>query len=102
MPATAKPFELAFPLQKAPALSAILNSAASKMLALGPLDDVYRQLLDCPDIASFVDKSLVVLQVTAQLEQDALERIPQTGAAIVVANHPYGGIEGLMLISLSA
>jgi putative hemolysin len=100
MPATAKPFELAFPLQKVPALGFILNSAASKMLALGPLDDVYRQLLDCPDIASFVDKSLVVLQVTAELEHTALQRIPQTGAAIVVANHPYGGIEGLMLISL--
>lgn len=100
MPAAARPFELAIHLQKLPALDNLLTRLASQLLALEPLQRVYDQLQDCADAASFADKALEVLQVTAKLDAATLQRIPQTGAAIVVANHPFGGIEGLLLISL--
>jgi putative hemolysin len=37
--------------------------------------------------------------VRFELDERQLERIPRTGPAVVVANHPYGGLEGLFLIA---
>jgi putative hemolysin len=49
--------------------------------------------------AAFVDASLVHLQARYQLDPLALERIPEQGALIVVANHPLGAVDALCLIS---
>jgi putative hemolysin len=49
------------------------------------------------DIAqSFLDAN----QVTYELPVEAAARIPKTGPLVVVANHPYGGIEALILLRL--
>lgn len=49
---------------------------------------------------NFVDASLEVLSLSVQVAPDDLQRIPRTGGLIVVANHPYGGLEGLVLASM--
>ncbi len=46
------------------------------------------------DMASFT-----VFKVGAQTETINAKNVPQTGGAVVAANHPLGGIDGLMLIS---
>ena len=49
---------------------------------------------------SFADAALEVLEVALRLDPDDLARVPARGGLIVVANHPYGGLEGLALASL--
>ncbi|HXS89309.1 MAG TPA: GNAT family N-acyltransferase, partial [Steroidobacteraceae bacterium] len=49
--------------------------------------------------AEFAAHALDILQVRFELDERQLERIPRTGPAVVVANHPYGGLEGLFLIA---
>lgn len=49
---------------------------------------------------TFADAALDVLEVTLRVDPDDLARVPARGGLIVVANHPYGGIEGLALASL--
>lgn len=100
MPADAQPFTLVTPLQNLPAVGPLLNGLANRVLALKPLQRAYSQLQGCGDAASFTHASLQALQVGIECSAAALARIPATGAATVVANHPYGGIEGLMLIEL--
>ena len=48
----------------------------------------------------FADSALHVLRVTWEVADEQIERIPRTGPAVLVANHPFGGIEGLILCSL--
>ena len=50
--------------------------------------------------ADFVKCSLDKLNVTYNIPQDSLKRIPATGPCVIVANHPYGGLEGAMMIDL--
>jgi putative hemolysin len=49
--------------------------------------------------AEFAAHALDFLQVKFELDQRQLEQIPRTGPAVVVANHPYGGLEGMFLIA---
>lgn len=46
----------------------------------------------------FIDEVIAVLELKVDLDDQELRRIPSTGAAIVVANHPLGGLDGLLMI----
>lgn len=48
----------------------------------------------------FVDKILETIGVSIEFDEDDLKNIPKTGAFIAIANHPYGGVEGLALVKL--
>ncbi len=48
----------------------------------------------------FVDGVLGLLGISVNVDPSDLERIPKTGPFIAVANHPYGGIEGLILLKI--
>ena len=46
----------------------------------------------------FIGKVLDLLNVTVEFNDKQLKRIPEKGPVIVIANHPLGGIERLLLI----
>ncbi|WAC40987.1 lysophospholipid acyltransferase family protein [Pedobacter sp. SL55] len=48
----------------------------------------------------FVDKILETIGVSIDFDEDDLKHIPKTGGFIAIANHPYGGVEGLALVKL--
>jgi putative hemolysin len=52
--------------------------------------------------AAFADHILTKIGVKVNFDAIELQNIPATGAFIVVANHPYGGIESLALLSTIA
>ena len=52
------------------------------------------------DPRHFSDKVLTALGVDLDLVDRQLEHIPAQGPVVLVANHPYGGIEGLILCSI--
>jgi putative hemolysin len=64
-----------------------LSAVAQASEALGGGDSAENRILRALDAACAVD-------------EEALARIPHEGPLIVVANHPFGGIEGLMLASI--
>jgi putative hemolysin len=49
---------------------------------------------------AFVDKVLQILGIKIEINEKDLKNIPKEGAFIAVSNHPYGGIEGLILLKL--
>ncbi len=49
---------------------------------------------------AFIDGVLEMLGIQVDVDEAELARIPHSGAFIAVANHPYGGIEGLILLKM--
>lgn len=47
-------------------------------------------------------KALELLKVTPEIIKGDLYQIPKTGSVIIAANHPFGGIEGVIIINLIA
>jgi len=48
----------------------------------------------------FIDEVIKTLELTIEYDTNELKRIPASGPVIVVANHPLGGLDGLLLIKL--
>ncbi len=58
--------------------------------------DIGRSPADCP----YCDRILRTMNVRYQVDAADLSHIPRTGPVVVVANHPFGGIEGVILASI--
>ncbi|HEY7642299.1 MAG TPA: GNAT family N-acyltransferase [Steroidobacteraceae bacterium] len=94
------PFDIDTPFRQVPALGSLLQNLTQRALSFERLANIHRQLggkAAAP--ADFAARALDLLQVRFELDERELERIPRTGPAVVVANHPYGGLEGLYLIA---
>ena len=50
----------------------------------------------------FADHLLENMHITIEVPPEQLENIPKEGGFVVVSNHPFGGIEGVMLLSAIA
>ena len=50
----------------------------------------------------FADHLLENMGITIEVSPEQLENIPKEGGFMVVSNHPFGGIEGVMLLSAIA
>lgn len=74
-----------------------LETLAEKTFGLSALDRLYRQLPPCADQLEFLQIVLDLFDIRYRVNQQAGAVIPTDGAAIVVANHPYGGLDGVML-----
>jgi putative hemolysin len=48
----------------------------------------------------FVDAILKGCGIEIEFDERELRHIPKDGAFIAIANHPYGGIEGLILLKI--
>src|ERR1700741_4235360 len=94
------PFQIETPLRHVPAIGPLLLNLTERALAFERLANLYRQVGGkAASPGDFAAQALDFLQVRFELDERQLERIPRTGPAVVVANHPYGGLEGLFLIA---
>ena len=50
----------------------------------------------------FADHLLENMGITIDVSPEQLENIPKEGGFVMVSNHPFGGIEGVMLLSAIA
>ncbi len=82
----------------------LLNPAISKLLAIDGLNAIYAsvqaELTDSEHDPDFFKKTLRVMGVHFELDAESYARIPKSGPLIVVANHPFGGIDGVVLGAL--
>lgn len=67
---------------------------------LAELDAIYRNN-DWPrQPRAFCEQALRLLQIDYQVDPAELDHVPRTGPAIVVANHPFGGLDGIIAAHL--
>ena len=70
------------------------------LLRLDKINAVYQKLPPALAPEDFCRQSLEALNITYAVTEQELSRIPSRGPLVVVANHPFGGIEGVILAEL--
>ncbi|MGE0386297.1 MAG: lysophospholipid acyltransferase family protein [Gammaproteobacteria bacterium] len=76
-----------------------IAAVVDRMLGLKALDRCY-QAVRAASAHDFVAAAARALDLSFFVESGSIDAIPARGAAIVVANHPYGGPEGVALLDL--
>lgn len=86
------------PLQKK--FFSVVGGAVEKALAIDRVNQIYYAAATRNDDRHFLDRVLDVMNIELAVAEADLGRIPRKGAVVVVANHPFGGIEGIILGAL--
>lgn len=87
-----------------PWLAGILAPPMGRLFSLTYVNRAYERfhplLDDLEDDPLFFTKALQALNVEFEVDADDYRRVPETGSLLVVANHPFGGIDGIILGAL--
>src|SRR5205814_956277 len=75
----------------------LVENPLHKMLSLSAINRLYAETLTCGDTRNYFASILRVLNVEYQLTDEDLAKIPVSGPVVIVANHPFGAIEGVIL-----
>src|SRR5215471_5508873 len=80
------------------ALFRLVELPVEKALAVSEVNRVYSMSVAlCEEKGSYFSAGLSALGVEYEVSAEDLQKIPATGPLVVVANHPFGAIEGLAL-----
>ncbi|MEX2403933.1 MAG: GNAT family N-acyltransferase [Balneolales bacterium] len=81
-------------------LFSLVASSLERFLSLKELNEIYADALKKDDDRQFFEKILETMNIQYLISERDLERIPENGPVIITANHPFGGIEGVILASI--
>ncbi len=74
-----------------------------RMLCVDRINTIYDRARGASDWRQFVERILGQLDVRTVVSEEDLSRIPRQGPLVVMANHPFGAVEGMALpLALSA
>lgn len=76
-----------------------LASLLMEIMKINEVNEVFKKAEHLQGVA-FIDKILQIIGVTIDFDESELKNFPKKGAFIAIANHPYGGIEGLILLKI--
>lgn len=78
----------------------LIEPSLERLLAIRRINSLYAEMNTAQNSESFLDQVLETLNANFQVPDTDLAKIPKSGPVIVVANHPYGMIEGIFLARL--
>lgn len=78
-----------------------LSYLLMELMKINDVNKLYSKYSELDGLA-FVDAILDSLGITIEYDENTLKNIPKEGAFIAIANHPFGGIEGLILLKILA
>lgn len=79
-----------------PVVAGLLAPPLELALALRKLEKIYNILSEASDPIDFSQKALSLTGASLRVENDDAS-VPQDGPLVIVANHPFGALEGLFL-----
>jgi len=77
----------------------LVKKPLSLLMALDKFDSWYESAKNQPG-DDFTEQVLSYLNITFNVNEADLQHIPEDGSLIIIANQPFGGIEGLILTSI--
>ena len=100
--AVVNPFLLddVFPHAKKSLLARAFKTVLEQLLGLTYLAREYEKLEPTQSPHEFVRQSFKVLNVSYEIVSGSLTEIPLSGPLVVVANHPFGAVEGMLMVDL--
>ncbi len=78
----------------------VIKYPVEQFLGLNKIKEFYNALGEVENSKQFVNELLSMMGITVRMMNDDIKRIPHHGRVIVVANHPFGGLEGIILASV--
>ncbi len=93
-------FDLQFNHRWPRKLFPLIEAPLERALSFSRLNSMYEQVAGGSDDRSFFERSLARLRIGYQVSDLDRARLPRQGPTVVVANHPFGGIEGIVLADL--
>lgn len=69
------------------------------IMRLNKINKLYSNVYD-EDSEAFLDRLIEALGVTIEINEEDLLKIPKEGPFITISNHPFGGLDGIILIKL--
>ena len=79
-------------------IARVMRLPVEALLGFPVLNRIYRRVLALPEETPFESRVLQVMRITPGVKPEELARIPTEGPVVVIANHPFGGIEGVLLL----
>ena len=76
-----------------------LASLLMEIMKINEVNEVFKKAEHLQGEA-FIDKILQIIGITIEFDESELNNFPKKGAFLAIANHPYGGIEGLILLKI--
>ena len=77
----------------------IISKALMQIFRYNKLNKIYSSAY-AEDPLAFVNSILDQLEIKYEIPEKELENIPEKGAFITVSNHPFGGVEALILLKI--
>ncbi len=99
-PSCEPPFRLTQPQKRVAPLKRLFLGAAERVLAFPEMNRIHAAASSLPGHAEFCEKILEAMNIRSDVSDAELKRIPAAGPLIVVANHPFGGLEGMILAAI--
>jgi len=88
---------------KAARLGRIGGASAAKVLMtvlrINRINKLYDEVKHHRGI-DFIDALIEKLQLEYEVSEEELKKIPREGPFIIVSNHPFGGIDGMLLVKI--
>lgn len=81
-------------------LASRLEPWLNRALSLNRLEWVYQNVAGWDGVDAFLSRLLTLLGIDARSDDPEFLRIPRSGPTIVIANHPFGALEGVLLPAL--
>jgi putative hemolysin len=78
----------------------VAQPALEKAAGLTALEAMYNRAAEQPTIDAFLPRALLELDVGWEANDLDMARIPRTGGCIIIANHPFGAVEGIVLLAM--
>ena len=76
------------------------NFLLERLLSIHRLDRIYQQIPPADSPAQFLQHTLNAFHIRCTCGERDLNAIPSKGPAIVISNHPFGGLDGILLAAL--
>ncbi len=69
------------------------------VLRFNKLNELYGQIADKEGV-EFIDELIKILEINFEFDESELKKIPKKGPIVLVSNHPFGGLDGILLIKI--